>query len=245
MSFQKRFIIVFVSVIAFGGALGCGHSDDDTTTRSTTTSRAVQGANQQGGRGGTTGGAAGSGGARAAARGGNGASQDPSTTGRADAGAAAAGSDGDALDDEHAAQVMLTINSGAIMQGELAVMRAADERVRAYATRMVTEHTAANAMLMALTGRLGITPMDTDLSRQLLADATSALASLRGAPEAEFDLAYVTAQVMQHERALMLFDSLEPQLADDDLRAATEMLRRTVAEHLDDGRTLRAALGDD
>jgi putative membrane protein len=248
MSVQRGFMIA-LSIIACGATLGCQNDDDDSPAGATTTPQGTQGTNQRAGQGGASNAAsnasrmAGTGGGAASARGGSGTSQ--TSGGRADAGAGTVGGAGDALDDEQVAQFMLTVNRGEIEQGELAMMRASDERVRAYATRMVTEHTAANVALTALTERLGIIPMETAQSRQVMAEAGSTLESLRAAPDAEFDLAYMTAQVMQHERVLMVFDSVGPDLADDDLRGATEMMRRSVAEHLEDGRTLQTALSGD
>jgi putative membrane protein len=142
------------------------------------------------------------------------------------------------LDDAQIAQMMITVNSGEIMQGELATTRAADERVRVYAGRMVTEHTAANAALMALTRTLSLTPMESMTSGQLRAEATAALQSLEGTSDLEFDEAYMTAQVMQHQRVLGLLTMVGPTIREDELSEATATMREAVEEHLEDGQAL-------
>jgi putative membrane protein len=156
----------------------------------------------------------------------------PNTSGSGAAGAM------ESLNDAQIAQLMMTVNSGEIMQGELATTRAADERVRLYAGRMVTEHTAANTALMALTSTLSLTPRESMTSAQLRTEAAAALESLEGASDLEFDEAYMMAQVMQHQRVLGLLTMLAPTAREDELSDATSTMRAAVEEHLEEGQEL-------
>jgi putative membrane protein len=149
------------------------------------------------------------------------------------------------LTDAQVVQLMQNVNEGEIMQGELAMTRADAAAVQAYATRMVAEHTAANAALTALIDAQNITPAESPAGAQLSAEAMATLISLRGAEEADFDRAYVTSQVMQHERVLGILDGALPDLTDDEVRDAAEAMRGAVAEHLEDARSLLEELGED
>lgn len=177
-----------------------------------------------------------------------------------------------ALTDPEIAMVLRRANDGEIQQGQLALMRATSPAVLSFAQLMVTDHTAANARQMALYMNRGITPADSDLSRQLVKEATDGLDMLRGVTDnpgntsdggaqdlggtdggtggpdgglgSAFDRAYMDVQVTMHTRVLMLIDSaLLPAARDAALRAELDTTRAAVQGHLNDARDLRARLG--
>lgn len=149
------------------------------------------------------------------------------------------------LTDGQIVQVTATVDSAEISQGNLAVTQASDARVRTYGTSMVTMHTTASAMMMALAQSNGLTPAESALSAMLRTDAMSTQAQLATMSGAAFDRAYVAAQVMQHAHVLDLLDTtLIPNATNAALRTSLQNdVRPMVASHLQQARDLQTALG--
>ncbi|WNG26922.1 DUF4142 domain-containing protein [Cystobacter fuscus] len=149
-----------------------------------------------------------------------------------------------ALSDEEIAQVVITVNMGEIQQGELARQQATSPEVRRFAEQMVQEHTAANQELQTRLRALGITPRETPLSQQLLAESNQLFTLLRSSADAgTFDLAYMDVQVFLHAKTLVLMDGvLQPQLRNAELRDFALMDRGTVQHHLDTAISLQKNL---
>src|SRR5688572_25372779 len=63
-----------------------------------------------------------------------------------------------AVSDPQIAEIVLAANDVDVAAGELARERGADDRVRQFASLMVTDHTAVNQAAAELAGRLGVTP---------------------------------------------------------------------------------------
>ena len=72
-----------------------------------------------------------------------------------------------AVTDPQIAAIVVAANDVDIEAGELARSRASDPEVRAFAERMVTDHTGINEAATELVGRLGVTPEPGPTSRQL------------------------------------------------------------------------------
>jgi putative membrane protein len=140
-----------------------------------------------------------------------------------------------ALSDEEITQVVLTVNMGEIQQGELARQQATNAEVRRFAEQMVQDHTAANQELQTRLQALGITPRESPLSQQLMAESNQLLAILRSIADAgTFDLVYMDVQVSLHAKTLFLMDSvLQPQLRNAELRDFALAARGAVQRHLD------------
>ncbi|ATB39749.1 hypothetical protein CYFUS_005197 [Cystobacter fuscus] len=140
-----------------------------------------------------------------------------------------------ALSDEEIAQVLLNVNMGEIQQGELARQQATNSEVRRFAEQMVQEHTAAHQELQARLQALGITPRESPLSQQLMAESNQLLMILRASADTgTFDLAYMDVQVFLHAKTLFLMDSvLQPQLRNAELRDFALAIRGAVQRHLD------------
>ncbi|MEZ4409328.1 MAG: DUF4142 domain-containing protein [Polyangiales bacterium] len=158
---------------------------------------------------------------------------------RASAGATeAARSDGEVV------AVLATIDHGEIEQGRLAQSNATDADARAFGARMVAMHTESTARMSALARQQGITPDETDESRRLAAAATSVLQTLQGMHGADFDRAYIDAQVTQHTEALQKIDQvLLPRAQNPALRVAIrDDVRPMVAAHLDRAREIQSRM---
>jgi putative membrane protein len=123
-----------------------------------------------------------------------------------------------------------------VQLARLALETAKDEQVRAFAERMVEEHTAANVQLMNLAETAGLTPptaMDQrhqDLHRQL--------SELAGA---EFDRRYMQGQVQDHRTAMELYatEVTQPSGPVDELAGR---LLPALREHLEMAQRISQAL---
>ncbi len=141
--------------------------------------------------------------------------------------------------------VVMEANTGEASLGQLALGRTQGANARQFAMRMVDEHTAANQRLNTLATRIGLTPEDNDLRRQLNAQTQQVAAALNVEPVATFDRAYLQSQVTMHTQVLDLLDKqLLPAVQNGDLRAELTSMRATVADHLAAAQGLLFTLGD-
>jgi putative membrane protein len=150
------------------------------------------------------------------------------------------------LTEAQMARVVMVVNMGEIEQAQLALQQSPAPRteVRQYAERMLQEHTAANQQLQAALQSLGMTPEESLLSRQLMAEASQTLAILRATAAGEdFERSYMDVQVAMHAKTLFLMDSvIQPQLQRRELRDFARLARAEVQEHLNDALPIQNAI---
>lgn len=160
------------------------------------------------------------------------------------AGEASAEAAAPALSDPEIAHIAVTANAIDVEAARLAQSRASDESVLAFAETMIEDHTSVNEQAAALAERLGVTPRNNAVSRQLRSgadDARSRLETLRGAA---FDRAYMEREVAYHRAVLnALDDTLIPGASNADLRGLLEQVRPAIAAHLDRARSILDSLG--
>ena len=142
--------------------------------------------------------------------------------------------------------------------GQLAQTRASDSNVKAFAERMVKDHSASNDELMSLAKKKGVTlppsaKMTTDATRNPdpsvpgagepsargTAGAGDPLAALKGA---EFDRAYMNQMVGDHEKTVQLFEQESTSGQDAEVKAWAAKKLPTVREHLAQARSIRDRL---
>ena len=87
-----------------------------------------------------------------------------------------------------------------VQAAQMALKKTHDPQVRAFAQRMVSDHTKANHKLIALMKSQGLTPPGAiDQMDQNMADQLSSLSGKA------FDSAYLKGQVVAHKRTIALF----------------------------------------
>lgn len=150
----------------------------------------------------------------------------------------------DALSDPEIAHVAVTANAIDVELGQLAKSRALDERVLRFAETMIADHTAVNERAAALAQRLGVTPQDNAVSRQLREDADAARSELEPLQGRPFDRAYMEREVAYHRAVLEALDeTLIPSTANPELRSLLEEVRPAIAAHLKHAERIRSELG--
>lgn len=142
------------------------------------------------------------------------------------------------------ADITMAVNRGEIEEGRLATTRATSPDVRAFAERMVTEHTRVEAEMTATLQRSGITPRENERSRALREGTQTNLRVLGQRSGADFDREYMRVQVQEHRWLLSaLDDSFIPGAQDERLRRQLQEIRGHVANHLRDAERILRGLG--
>jgi putative membrane protein len=152
--------------------------------------------------------------------------------------------DASMFSDASIAAVGSASNQEEIRTSQLALQRAQDAQLRAYAQRMVEEHTRLEQQMQALLSRKGLAPADNALSLQLKRNLPVALDSLDNHQGRDFDVAFILHQIHAHDMALKTLDtSLIPEADDAELRAMLQQqVRPAVADHLRQAKQLHHAM---
>ncbi len=145
-----------------------------------------------------------------------------------------------ALTDAQIAAVVVTANAIDVANGELALARSENDRVRTFAQSMVGDHRAVNASAGELVERLGVTPEENDVSRGLQSEAEQTRARLSALEGAAFDRAYIENEVAYHRAVLDALDGLLlPNATHPELRQALTDARPLFEAHLGHAETVQ------
>jgi putative membrane protein len=128
-------------------------------------------------------------------------------------------------------------NRGEVNVSLLALDRAVDEDVRAYAQKMVDEHEAAMDDIREVAEGEGVT-----LPALLASEAYDARARLLELTGAEFDREYMRFALSSHQAAIRITASMAANPADDDVQALAADLLPDLEEHLDEAEDVAAGV---
>ena len=101
--------------------------------------------------------------------------------------------------DPQIAHIAYTADQLDIEAGKLALDKSKNQDVRAFAQRMVGDHTAVNDQALALLKKLNVTPEDNPTSQSLTQAQDAERKKLAGLDGAAFDKAYVDNEVAYHK----------------------------------------------
>ncbi|MBV9772750.1 MAG: DUF4142 domain-containing protein [Gemmatimonadetes bacterium] len=165
-----------------------------------------------------------------------------STAAPMDSGSMAAGA---ALSDAQIAGVLSASDSAEINPSQLAMQKAQNAQVRAFAQQMVKDHGMLEDSLHAMAQQQNMTPATSPLSSQVQTAAQATMQSLQGASGAAFDRAYMDAMVQSHQMALNAVDTqLLPAAQNPQLKTALQQkVRPAVASHLQHAQQIQGSLG--
>jgi putative membrane protein len=122
--------------------------------------------------------------------------------------------------------------------GRLAAERGSSDAVKQFGQKMVDDHSRANSELVQLSSGKGITlPTALDAKHQAVMTRMGALSG------AEFDRAYATEMVKDHNKTVALFQRQASRGTDSDLKAFAQRTLPTLQEHLQMARTLPSGGG--
>ena len=159
------------------------------------------------------------------------------------AGLAIAWAQGAGPPDHQIAAIVVAANQVDIDAGKLAKHRAHSAAVRAFAKRMVTDHTGVNRSAVALVEELHVTPESNPTSVCLTQCGQSNLAKLRKLHGAAFDKAYIDHEVAYHETVINAMDKvLIPSAQNPQLKATLVKVRPLFVDHLEHAKQIQASL---
>jgi len=148
------------------------------------------------------------------------------------------------LTDAQIAAITDAANKGEIEQAKLAVRKAKDPQVKAFAQMMIDHHGTEQKKEQQLATTLSLTPETTHTSTQLQTDSQNAISSLSSQNGADFDKAYMDLQVKEHKDVLDAIDNkLIPNAKNAQLKSALEAFRPKVQEHLQKAQEIQQKLG--
>jgi putative membrane protein len=146
------------------------------------------------------------------------------------------------LSDGQIAAITEGLNSGEIEQAKIAQSKSKNKAVLGFANMMIDHHGQAKKRQAALKE----TPESSPLGTQLSSEAQQTLMTLNQASGADFDRAYLDAQVDGHQKALdTLKGKLLPSAKTPEITKYLRELQPRIEQHLARARTLRDSLAHD
>lgn len=125
-----------------------------------------------------------------------------------------------------------------VTAGQLAAERATNPQVKQFAQRMVRDHTSMNEEIAQLGKTKGL-KLPTRPDEQHMQE-TSMLGQMQGA---EFDKAYMSAQVADHAKTVSKFEDIAQSASDPEVKAFAQRHSGMMRQHLDEARRINQSLG--
>jgi putative membrane protein len=146
--------------------------------------------------------------------------------------------------DPQIAAIVVTANQVDIDAGKLAQSKSTSQEVKAFAQRMVTDHTGVNKSATELVQKLHVTPESNATSKSLQSGGDANLANLKKLSGRAFDKAYVDHEVAYHQSVLDAVDkTLIPSAKNAELKALLVKVRPAFVAHLEHAKHLQTSLG--
>lgn len=148
------------------------------------------------------------------------------------------------LTDAEIAAIVQAANTGELDQAKLAKTKAKNKHVKDFAAMMVKDHTDMIKSSEALLKKANLEPKDNEISAHMTDEARTTLDQLKSAAKgADFDKAYIDAQVNAHTQVLDSIDKkLLPSVQNADLKAELERSRPKIEAHLGQAKEIQAML---
>lgn len=148
-----------------------------------------------------------------------------------------------APNDAQIAAIVVAANQVDIDAGKLAESKASNADVKAFAHRMVTDHSDVNKQAVDLVTKLKVTPESNPTSESLKAGGEKNIAHLKKLSGAAFDKAYIDHEVAYHEQVLDAVDkTLIPSAKNEELKALLVKVRPAFVAHLEHAKQVKASL---
>jgi putative membrane protein len=112
-----------------------------------------------------------------------------------------------------------------IESGQLAISKSKNADVKAFATQMVKDHSAASAELKVIANKLGLKLPDT-----LTSEHQTHLMNLKTLNDLAFDKQYMTMMIADHAKTVRLFDD-GTHIPDTDLKAYAAKTIPVIRQH--------------
>lgn len=135
-------------------------------------------------------------------------------------------------------------NENEINAGKLARAKATSKEVKAFADKMVSDHMRLEKSSSEVAAKAKIKPEESAVSQKLKSDAEQTVKQLKDMKGADFDKAYLEAEVAGHQKVLDMVDkNLIPNAKNPELKAELQKARPVIADHLDHAKQLQSGAG--
>lgn len=126
-----------------------------------------------------------------------------------------------------------------ILEGQTAATQATSPKVRAFALRMIQDHTDTSRALQQAATQAGLEPPVMNVS----ADQSRMLNALQGLTGAQFDQTYMRHQALAHRSALVTEQAYAASGDTPPVRQAAASATPIIAAHLNMAEQMRSKLG--
>ncbi len=140
----------------------------------------------------------------------------------------------DKLSDAQIAAIAVAANEIDITAGKVAESKSSNPEVKAFAHRMIADHTDVIKQATALVKKLKVTPEENILSKSIRSDAQKNLDRIKELDGKPFDKAYINHEIVFHRQVLDLMDKkLLPGAKNEELQGLLVKVRAGVSSHLE------------
>jgi putative membrane protein len=138
------------------------------------------------------------------------------------------------LNDAQIAAIAVAANQVDIDAGKAAESKSSNPEVKAFAHRMIADHTDVIKQATALVTKLKVTPEENVVSKSVRSDGQKNLDRLSKLDGKLFNKAYIQDEIVFHKQVLNLIDEkLLPNAKNEELQALLVKVRAAVASHLE------------
>jgi len=153
------------------------------------------------------------------------------------------GNEPPAVTDANIAAIVVAANQADIDNGELAVRKASNERVRAFGQQMIDAHTAVNQAAGELVGDLDLKPVPHEISQSIVAGQAAERERLAELEGAEFDRAYIANEIAYHEAVIdAVTNVLIPSAENEQLKQTLIDVSPAFVSHLEQAKSIQEEL---
>lgn len=137
------------------------------------------------------------------------------------------------LSDAEVAHVAVVANQIDIDYAAIAKEKSKNADILKFAQTMANDHTAVIAQAAALAKKLGVTPKDNAVSKQLLEGAKKKQKELRALSHKAFDKAYIDNEVAYHQAVIGAVETLLiPETENSELKGLLKNILPALKAHL-------------
>lgn len=148
------------------------------------------------------------------------------------------------LTDAEIAGIVMAANEVDIEAGRLAETKSTNEQVKAYAHRMVGEHTDVNESAKKLVTRLGVKPEETMVSTGLRTEGKVNMGKFKLLNGNAFDRSYIDEEIELHKKVIDTVDKqLLPNVKNQELKEMLVNVRPSLVSHLEHAQKIKESLG--
>ena len=149
----------------------------------------------------------------------------------------------DRVSDANVAAIVVAANNADIAYANMALAKATNPGVKAFAQTMLNDHSGVNTAATELVTRLGVTPVENSISLDLRDNTEVVRDKLRDLDGAEFDRQYMDNEIQYHNSLLKTIDDmLIPSAQNAELKTLLRNTRLAVTAHLEHAKAVRSAL---